>query len=285
MNYPLHPVEKEISIDGLYTVYYIEHSKDYFTLGERHDFWELVYVDDGEIDVIADTTGYHLKQGEVIFHKPMEFHALASDKRDPHRVLIITFPCLSPAMQYFENKILTVQAEQKRLLSSFMREMDSLYGDSLENARKPAPIGAFQLMVSYVEELLLSMIRTGADGSRARHSSLHSKKNVENVLADQIEAYLRSHVYHALSLDDVCRQFHMSRSYLCRIFKEAFETSMIDWLIQLKIQEAKKLIRRGECNLTQIAEQLSYTSIHHFSRSFKKVTGLAPSAYLKSIRD
>jgi len=52
----------------------------------------------------------------------------------------------------------------------------------------------------------------------------------------------------------------------------------------MKIEAAKELIRTGQMNFTQISEKLGYTSIHYFSRQFKKVTGMTPSEYASSIK-
>ena len=52
----------------------------------------------------------------------------------------------------------------------------------------------------------------------------------------------------------------------------------------MKINAAKQLIRTNKMNFTQISEQLGYTSIHYFSRQFKKVTGMTPSEYASSIK-
>ena len=52
----------------------------------------------------------------------------------------------------------------------------------------------------------------------------------------------------------------------------------------MKVNAAKQLIRTNKMNFTQISEQLGYTSIHYFSRQFKKVTGMTPSEYASSIK-
>ena len=52
----------------------------------------------------------------------------------------------------------------------------------------------------------------------------------------------------------------------------------------MKISAAKELIRSNEMNFTQIADYLGYTSIHYFSRQFKKLTGMTPSEYSSSIK-
>ena len=53
---------------------------------------------------------------------------------------------------------------------------------------------------------------------------------------------------------------------------------------KLKISEAKSMIRSGQMNFTQISEYLGYSSIHYFSRQFKRSTGMTPSEYVSSIR-
>ena len=52
----------------------------------------------------------------------------------------------------------------------------------------------------------------------------------------------------------------------------------------MKVEAAKELIRTEQMNFTQISEKLGYTSIHYFSRQFKKVTGMTPSEYASSIK-
>ena len=60
--------------------------------------------------------------------------------------------------------------------------------------------------------------------------------------------------------------------------------SLTAWSIIWKIDAAKEMIRTGHLNFTQISERLGYTSIHYFSRQFKKLTGMTPSEYASSIK-
>lgn len=285
MEFRLVEFKKEIEITGFYSYFYSEHSKDFCFGGERHDFWELVYVDDGEIDAVAENMGYKLRQGDVIFHKPMEFHALAANKKDPHNIIVTSFETKSPAMKYFENKIIHVDAQRKKVLSLFLKEAQLSYGSSMNAEPRQAPFGSQQLMAAYMEEFLISLIRLDDDKKRFSRSDSGSKRNVENAIAEQVEQYLLKSMYAPLTLADICARFNMSRSYLCQIFNEAYGEGIISRFIQIKTAEAKKLIRRGEMNVTQIAGVLGYSGIHQFTRSFKKATGMSPTAYAKSIKD
>ena len=72
-------LKQEIVIEKIVTIHYFEYTSDFFFPGELHDFWEFLFVDKGEIDVVADTKSFTLKKGELIFHKPMEFHSLKAN--------------------------------------------------------------------------------------------------------------------------------------------------------------------------------------------------------------
>lgn len=289
MDIQMVPVKKLIHISGLYSFFYFEHDTNFYFPGEQHDFWEIVYVDSGEISVIAENNGYLLKQGEIIFHKPNEFHALASTPKEPHNVIVTTFESSSPAVDFFKNKIFILNSKQRKILSLYLEEIkrafSSNYAENQNLLLQPiSDAGAFQLSVAQLEYLLIELLRDNSINKRNRHEHHIARKNVENVLVDSIKAYLQENLYHNLSLSDVCKHYNMSKSYICQIFHNESGGGLIDYYIDLKIQEAKYLIRKGEMNFTQISEKLGYASIHHFSRSFKSKVGMSPSAYEKAVK-
>ena len=110
-----HSFEKVISVQKLITVFYMEFSKDFHYEGERHDFWEMVYIDKGEMICTAGKNRFTLKSGEMTFHKPNEYHNLSGDNSVAPNVSILTFQCRSKAMKDFEGKIFRLSAEEKSL--------------------------------------------------------------------------------------------------------------------------------------------------------------------------
>ena len=74
-----------------------------------------------------------------------------------------------------------------------------------------------------------------------------------------------------------------SKSYLKKLFKNATGYSIMDYYTHLKIERAKILIKSGEMSVSEIAELLGYSSIHYFSRVFKKKTGLSPTEYKSTL--
>ena len=75
MDFAMIPIRPDIEITGFHSVYYFEFDKNFYHPPEKHDFWEMVYVDDGCINAVVDGIGCELSKGQVIFHTPMEPHS------------------------------------------------------------------------------------------------------------------------------------------------------------------------------------------------------------------
>ena len=115
-------VRRELHIDALITVHYFEYDKNYHFVGEAHPFWELVYVDKGEVDAIADGQVFHLHQGDILFHKPDEFHSLRANGVSAPNLVVIAFNCNSDAMQLFENKQVKAGETERNLFAGIIAE-------------------------------------------------------------------------------------------------------------------------------------------------------------------
>jgi YesN/AraC family two-component response regulator len=87
-----------------------------------------------------------------------------------------------------------------------------------------------------------------------------------------------------LTFEDLCKEAHLGKSRLREIFQAATGTGVLEYFKQLKIEESKSLIREEQYNFTEIAARLGYGSIHYFSWDFKKMTGMPPSDYARSVK-
>ena len=68
------------------------------------------------------------------------------------------------------------------------------------------------------------------------------------------------------------------------MFRDQHQCGVIEFFSRMKIELAKQLIRENQMNFTQISDFLGYSSIHYFSRQFKKISGMTPSEYATSIK-
>lgn len=284
-------LRREITVDAVVTVHYFEHAKDYMFEGEKHDFWELVYVDKGCLEAVADDRSFELEQGQIIFHKPNEFHNLYANGFIAPNVVIVTFVCDSPAMTFFENKVTYVTARDRELLARIIEEgrraFDGPLGDpyTLQMPRSPeAPFGSEQLISLYLETLLINMIRHSTNENGYTKPSSSIKTRSDNELVNHIIQYMEDHLNDNLSFSVICHYSAQSATNLKTIFKTVTGQGVMEYYRNLKIDRAKTLLRESNGNITQIADHLGYTSVQYFSRHFKQATGMTPREYTLSVQ-
>ena len=279
-----------LAVNKIVTIHYFEFDRNFIGPVNQHDFWEMVYLDKGEATITAGKKQLTLRQGECYFHKPNEVHQIAgSGKVDPY-IFIISFVCHSASMHFFVDKLIQVPEKLQPLIGYILREGKASFRPPFNDPelkeltpREDALVGGEQLIRVYLEQLLVLLLRkeTTADSSTV----FPSRKNLENHLANTMKEKLDSTVYtRRISVEELCRELGYSRAYLSRVFRENHGYTMTEYYDFLKITEAKKLIREGSRNFTQIADLLCFSNPLYFSRVFRRVTGMSPSEYKSSIQ-
>ena len=95
---------------------------------------------------------------------------------------------------------------------------------------------------------------------------------------------LKKRVASSISLDEISSELFFSKTYIKNVFKKHVGTRIIKYYNELKIDEAKKLISLKKYSITEIKTMLGFSSVHYFSRLFKKITDMTPSEYQRSIK-
>ena len=284
MSYIIKPIRKIIDVKSIVTILYYELSKDFDYAGESHDFWEMVYVDKGEIVATSDGVRHIVPQGSAIFHKPNEFHRLAANGTIALNVFIITFVCTSRDMQFFNEKITEIPTKLRSYIADIIDERHIIRSDppgtDTVNGRAVG-IASEQMVKLYLEQFLILLLRGEEAAKPGRFSA--EREDWDNQLVNDMIHYLQEHIYQELSVSDLCRRFCYSKTQLSKVFKEATGSTIMDYYTRLKIKEAKYMIREGDLNFSQIAVQLSFDNPQYFSRTFKRIAGMTPKEYKNSV--
>lgn len=291
-NYTKMSFDTLFHIENIITIFYMEFSKNFHYEGEKHDFWEMVYIDKGEMICTADTKRFILKSGEMTFHKPNEFHNLSGDNSVSPNVSILTFECKSRAMKQFEGKIFRLNSEEKNLLSMLFEEGLSCFRmadetnpllQKLERIDN-APIGSSQMTKNLLEIFLIKLNRN----TNTLTKSMRQVDVIDGVdtphTVKEILDYLKARVYGRVTVRDVADALGKSESSIKQQFARYRDSGIIHYYNYLKIKEAKKLIREGRYNMTQVADLLQFDSPQYFSKCFKSFTNMTPTEYKQSIR-
>jgi len=280
-------LRNDINIGKLFSVHYFEYPTNFKFEGESHNFWEVVYVDKGDITVFADDLSFPVTQGNVVFHKPNEWHSLHTSSVSATNVVIISFEADSPAMSYFENKTLTVGQEQKIIFSKIISEYTNAFQTHSNtpytkrlHRKKSSVIGAEQLIKQYIAELLISFIRYSMPTLQRSQMSINRESSLSNMIIN----YMLDHITKNITIEELVRYSGSNKTTIAKVFRNTFNTSIMEYFIKLKIDAAKKYLREDNYNISQISDLLGYSGIHYFSRQFKKVTGMSPTEYAASIQ-
>ena len=290
-NFIKHRVSDTFNIQSLITLFYMELSKDFKYDGERHNFWEMVYIDKGEMLCTADGDQFVLKSGEITFHKPNEYHNLKGNRTSSANVGLITFECNNAAMKFFEKKIITLNAEEKTLLSMLFEEGLSCF--QIADPKNPlvqklelvsgAPFGAEQMTKNLLELLLIKLSRHTESLELQQRINIYIDGMALPLAVKEILYVLYAHVYDKLTVGDIAKAVGKSETSVKKLFAMYRSGGIMRYYNGLKIKEAKKLIREGRYNFAQIAEILSYDSPQYFSKCFKDQFHMTPRDFRDSI--
>lgn len=284
----MYKVSTLLSISKIVTIHYQKLAKNYVFPEEKHNFWEMIYCDKNNIYVNYDMGKTLLKKGEVIFLSPNEIHSVECDKKIDANIFIVSFVCKSKTMGYFKNKHFVVPDKLRFLLASIMGEAKDTFkipefNPNLQKLElKPDPnIGGAQIITNNLEELLIKLIRE--ETSKPTSSEIFISK-IENsdAIEDEIIRVLEQNIYGKVCLDQISEELHYGKTTLCKTFRQRTGKSIINYYLELKIDESKKLIRENN-SFSEIANLLRFDSLPHFTKTFKRITTMTPREYKNSI--
>ena len=242
-----------------------------------HDEIELIYVDEGRIDVIVGQKRYSAEKGMTIF----------ISSRTPHMTYAVTDgTCgtlvqfrtedfldmsLKSAMKYLpgltilSDKPLTVFPADSPIAGSMRGIMKEF------NERKEA-YEAF--IISDVYSILGFLYRNDIIVNAAAYFDAHSVQRLLPILEYVNENYNKD-----LTLEAVSSEFGLNPSYFSRMFKKAVGSSYTEYLNFVRVCRAEKLLRSTNMSVLNIALEVGFSSVSYFNRVFKKIKDCTPSVY------
>lgn len=271
-----------LNIECFMSAFVTNYSPDFNFTGEYHDFWEAVYIISSKAGVSADDKIYSLSKGDIIFHKPMEFHRIWAVEGLPVNAFIFSFRLSGNLSEKLKNKVIRLTPEQQdeimKLTEEFRRNEKTGHGNSISKTsdllagwNDDSP---FNMAVKCRTELfLLDIIR----------SEISPKEQYSSKSADiyrRIITVMKENVYENLSVADIAKKCSFSEAYVKQIFSEFSDCGIHTYFIKLKIKEAITLLESG-LNVCETSEKLSFSNAGYFTVKFKKEMGCSPTKYIK----
>ncbi|MBQ2897166.1 MAG: helix-turn-helix transcriptional regulator [Clostridia bacterium] len=285
MQFKLKKFKKAVNVSKIANIHYFEFTGKYETFKDKHEFRELVYVDSGKIRVESENFSGVLGAGRFVIHKEGEVHSLICFKDAAPSVIIIGFECFSPELDGFAYRDTPLSETNQRLLADIIKEGRTVFMPPYDQPnvkdmkkRKNYPFGADQMIKLKLETLLIELVRS------AETVSFDTDKSAVNPKLEEIYNYINENFRLSITLDELCFLCGTNKTTLCSTFKNAYGDTIVNYINKLRIKEAKKLLREGNLNLTQIAERTGFSSVHYFSRLFKQRENMSPTEYIKTVK-
>lgn len=263
-------IGNRLHLGEIYTLFYREEESGFLFKGESHSMYELTYVDRGQLHCVVDGNGYTLKQGQLMFFAPNQWHMQYTDLNVTARFLTVAFDFESDFPIALSNRVFDLSSAEAVYLKQIVNEIDTNDDYSGDFIR------------SNLNLLLLSVLRDSG-GRKKRLKTPLALRN-ENIIVSRTLQCIAEHVYDKLSVESVAKEVSVSTSHLTALFHRQMGISPGEYIRRVKLEESKALIRDGKMNFSQIAAALHYSTIHHFSRQFKDNFGISPSEYAKSLK-
>lgn len=119
---------------------------------------------------------------------------------------------------------------------------------------------------------------TGTGGMSAINES-DTDENVRSFIVRNALEFMRDNYAGKLRLEDVAEHVFVSQWHLSKLLNKHTSKNFSELMNEIRVEKAKELLRDPEYRIGDIAEQVGFMDMAHFSRVFKKITGMPPSEY------
>ena len=264
-------IANTFTLQEIYAYYYQIRHADYSFSGEQHSYWELTYVDNGTLETEVDGVKYDLSSFDLMFYTPHQYHSQKTYEGAACSYFTVMFDMDFQDIDLLKNKVFHLDKDTHSVLIDFTKCTTANGSSSYVN----------DLQLIYLKELILRLI--SPDALSTVDTDAPIQKQADNELLNNIMLYINTNIFRAFSIDEICKEFVISRSTLQSLFKDNIDMPPKQYINELKLTKSKLMIKEGKYTISEIALALGFTSIHYFSRKFKSRYGYAPTDYAKSV--
>jgi AraC-like DNA-binding protein/mannose-6-phosphate isomerase-like protein (cupin superfamily) len=248
----------------IYEAHHFDLISNYHTLNlnfpsHLHRGFELLFLVDGEMEVIISQRSHHLKSGQFLLILPYEIHSFITKSHSRAEICIFS-PDYVPTFQRMiensslENPIFNLSLEANALISR------TLFKDSSNLLEQKACL-----------YLLLSELMG--------QTSLIKSEKQDPELLHKLLTYIQDHFTESISLKSIAGTLGYSYNYLSKYFNTHMSMSFVDFLNETRVNYACYLLIYTEKNITDIAFRCGYENIRSFNRNFVKIKLCTPKEY------
>lgn len=261
-------LQRNFSILSIHSAFMEDRETNFYFNGELHDFWEVVYVVSGTIGVTEDERVYELSEGDIIFHRPMEFHKVWSVGLKKPRVYTMSFKTEGMVPHAVGEGVLHLNPIEASRFSEIFHTANRLYYDPESRSGQKD-----QSFSSALENFILHLAEN-------RTADKRILKSPDALRYREIIRVMQNHLSEDLSVSALAQLTHMAPSTMKNAFSKFSDCGIKKHFIKMKLAASIRLLE-NDMPISEISEKLGFSSQNYFSMVFKAETGLSPLSYKK----
>ncbi len=269
------PIVRVLQLRSLITSFDVVRPKGYFFSGEMHNFWEAVCVAEGTATATADGRVYTLKSGDLLFHKPMEFHRIGAAEDKPVRLLILSFEADGEIMDRFQNGLFKLDRFKLYRFTALCHHAETVIRTNRETDGQKYALESTRTAAEF-EQFMLDVLKD-------RSQKTHEDARYADTYREIVE-FMEAHCHENLSVSAIAKGCNLSASNLKRVFKIFCDRGVIEYHNSLRIRKAMELLQKGQ-TAAVVSDALGFSDVSYFYVAFKRETGLTPRGYIRNLQD
>ncbi|MBE5889411.1 MAG: AraC family transcriptional regulator [Lachnospiraceae bacterium] len=244
-----------------------------------HDEFEIIYVENGTLQVTIDGTEYAAQTGDIFFVNPGELHFMGSDTGDANYhtfvfpLELISFQSEDALEETFFGPL---KSGARKLSNVPAKEIDAAKSRSILQSLSAAYLSETNQFQVRILLLSLFCLLTGKSMSKPVASARGKNSAGKNIVT-----YLQQNYQQSIRLCDLAAETHLSEKYISRYFKESFHVTISQYLEHLRLTQAKHLLKKTDLAITEVALQAGFSDVSYFIRRFHQIVGVSPLQYRK----
>lgn len=245
------------------------------------DHYSVGYVVTGDRKVIMPSESYIYHSGDVTVGMPYMYHRTVSNSDTPYDSYIIKFTpeFIKPFINQVEKNIFDELCGQRvfHFSDEFQIKIERIFFEMLEEYGKNSRYTEFVLQ-GMLYRLLITIWENKINNNVMGNKSPLSKSIVD------ILYYIENNYYKKITLEKTAQMAHFSNSYFSRMFKLQLGIPFTEYLNNVRVTQAKKMLIQTNKSIMEIAVDVGYCHGDYLSIQFKNKTGMTPSQFRNSLK-
>ena len=247
-----------------------------------HDFAELAYILSGKGKYLIEGKEFEVEAGDLIICNPGVKHThIVTNQKEPTIEFISGFTDFH-FKNMFPNSIELPENRYILHTAAELKQEISMHCYAMIAERESNQAGRYFMLKTHLMQLLLLVMREIAEVVNTEQKGCNFESYNKSYAVNRIINYLNENYEHKISLEQIAHNMYLSPVYISKIFKEETGESPINYLIKIRLEKAKDILLNSDSNsIKNIANQVGYDDVYHFSKLFKKYYGISPLYYKK----